>query len=66
MFIRPKRSLRVTMEGGFKKGGGLIKFLDCLAIYRADMDKWPVELKKNMEQVFITSPELLEILKEEK
>ena len=29
------------------------------------MDKWPIELKKDMEQVFITSPELLEILKEE-
>ena len=24
MFIRPKSSLRVTMEGEFKKGGGLI------------------------------------------
>jgi len=30
------------------------------------MDKWPIELKKDMEQVFITSPEPLEILKEEK
>jgi len=29
------------------------------------MDKWPIELKKDMEQVFITSPEPLEILKEE-
>ena len=30
------------------------------------MDKWPLELKKDMEQVFITSPKLLEILKGEK
>jgi len=30
------------------------------------MDKWPIELKKDMEYIFITSPELLEILKEEK
>ncbi len=30
------------------------------------MDKWPTELKNEMEQVFISSPEFLEILKEEK
>lgn len=30
------------------------------------MDKWPSELKRDMELVFIQSPELLEILKEEK
>ena len=30
------------------------------------MDKWPTELKEDMEKVFITSPEFLEILKEEK
>jgi hypothetical protein len=30
------------------------------------MDKWPIELKEDMEQVFISSPELLKILKEEK
>ena len=30
------------------------------------MDKWPTELKEDMEQFFINSPELLEILREEK
>ncbi len=30
------------------------------------MDKWQTELKNEMEQVFISSPEFLEILKEEK
>ena len=60
--MRAESSLKSKMLGDYKKVVFKIdkdKFLDCLAIYSADMDKWPIELKKDMEQVFITSPGLL-------
>ena len=42
------------------------RFLDVLAIYGSDMEKWPIGLKKDIEEILKSSPELLEVLKEEK
>lgn len=42
------------------------KFLDCLAVYGTDLEKWPDDLRSEMEMIIESNPELLEILHKEK
>ena len=56
--------IRTALRGDYKIDKD--RLLDCLAIYGSDMDKWPIDLREEMDEIFKSSPEFLEVLKEEK